>query len=148
MVEYRILDEFPNLIIYSDGTVYSKIKKKFVGSKYANGYVCVSISDEKRIYVHRLVALAFPEICGEYEDGLEVDHLNTIRDDNRAENLRWVTRSQNRNNPISCEHWLSKVKGKTPWNKGIPLTEECKRKKSIALKGRHWKLVDGIRVWS
>lgn len=143
----RILDEYPNYLIYSDGRIYSKLKNKFIGSKYSNGYIMISFPGNKREYVHRIVALAFPEICGEYEEGLEVDHLNTIRDDNRAENLRWVTRSQNRNNPISCEHWLSKVKGKVSWNKGIPLTDECKRKKSESLKGRHWKLVEGTRVW-
>ena len=146
-MEIRTLDEYPNYLIYSDGRIYSKLKNKFIGSKYANGYVMISLPDNKRAYVHRIVALAFPEICGEYAEGLEVDHLNTIRDDNRAENLKWVTRKQNRNNPISCEHWLSKVKGKTPWNKGIPLTDECKRKKSLALKGRHWKLVNNVRVW-
>ena len=144
----RTLNEYPNLLIYSDGRVYSKLKKRFVGCKQKNGYVLISVTSTKKMYVHRLVALAFPEICGEYEDDLEVDHLNTIRDDNRAENLRWVTRSQNRNNPISYERFRSKMKGKTPWNKGIPLTEECKEKKSKALKGRHWRLENGIRVWS
>lgn len=143
----RMLDDYPNYLFYDDGRVYSKLKNKFIGSKIGNGYVMITMTDSKRVYAHRLVAFAFPEICGEYEAGLEVDHLNTIRDDNRAENLRWVTRSQNRNNPISAEHFSSKVKGKVPWNKGIPLTEECKRKKSEALKGRHWRLEEGIRVW-
>ena len=138
----KTLKEYPQYVIYSDGRVYSKNKKKFVGCKQKNGYVQVN-----GVYVHRLVALAFPEICGEYSDGLEVDHINTIKDDNRAENLRWVTRSQNRCNPITYERFKSKVTGRTPWNKGIPLTEECKKKKSIALKGRHWKLVEGKRVW-
>ena len=30
-----------------------------------------------------------------------VDHINTIRVDNRAENLRWVDASENMNNPIT-----------------------------------------------
>ena len=38
-------------------------------------------------------------------------------------------------------------KGQIPWNKGKHLSEETKRKKSEALKGKHWKLVDGKRVW-
>ena len=31
--------------------------------------------------------------------------------------------------------------------KGKPLSEEAKRKLSEAYKGKHWKLVDGKRVW-
>lgn len=46
---------------------------------------------------------------------------------------------------------ISKVhKGKTPWNKGKqgkPCSEENKRRQSILFKGKHWKLVDGKRVW-
>lgn len=37
----------------------------------------------------------------------EVDHINTIRTDNRADNLRWVeNRRENMNNPISIERCL------------------------------------------
>ncbi len=32
-------------------------------------------------------------------------------------------------------------------HKGHPMTEETKRKMSAATKGKHWKLVDGKRVW-
>ena len=42
-------------------------------------------------------------------------------------------------------------KGKTglqvAWNKGIPQTEESRRKNSEAHKGKHWKLIDGKRVY-
>ena len=47
----------------------------------------------KRKPVHRLVALNF--VPG-YFDGAEVDHINSARDDNRKENLRWVTPSENK----------------------------------------------------
>ena len=46
---------------------------------------------------HRLVALAFhPETHD--KERREVDHINGDRTDNRAENIRWVTRSENRRN--------------------------------------------------
>ena len=38
-------------------------------------------------------------------------------------------------------------KGKTPWNKGKHCSEETKIKISEVLKGKHWKLIDGKRVW-
>lgn len=37
--------------------------------------------------------------------------------------------------------------GKPAWNKGKHASEESKEKMSEAKKGKHWKLVDGKRVW-
>ena len=53
---------------------------------------------KKRFLVHRVVAEAF--IPNPYNKP-EIDHINTIRTDNRVENLRWVTHSENMNNPIT-----------------------------------------------
>ena len=48
--------------------------------------------------VHRLVAEAFiPNI----DNKPHIDHINTVRDDNRVENLRWVTHLENQRNPIT-----------------------------------------------
>lgn len=45
----------------------------------------------KQLSVHRMVAEAFLGCSG----GLEVNHKNEVKTDNRAENLEWVTRSEN-----------------------------------------------------
>lgn len=48
-------------------------------------------------YVHRLVASAFPEICGDYFEGAECNHKNENGLDNRVENLEWITTKENNN---------------------------------------------------
>ena len=55
--------------------------------------------------LHQIVAFAFPEICGEYFDGAEIDHLNGDSLDCRPENLKWVDHKTNTNNPITREKW-------------------------------------------
>lgn len=46
----------------------------------------------KHYYVGRLVAGAF---CDGYAEGLTVDHIDGDTTNNAAENLEWVTRSEN-----------------------------------------------------
>ena len=90
--------------------IYGYIQKKvdygyeFVPiNKVGNGYRGVYING-KEWKVARLIAKTFPEICGELFEGCEIDHVNTIRTDDRAENLRVCTHSENQNNPLTKKH--------------------------------------------
>lgn len=61
-----------------------------------------------RSRIHRLVARAFPEICGEWFDGCDVHHLNENTFDNRAVNLKVCKHVSNcnygtRNNRIALK---------------------------------------------
>jgi hypothetical protein len=60
------------------------------------GYRVVSLYDgsgqKHRQQVHRLVAKAF---CDGYRDGLHVNHLDENKQNNRADNLEWVTAEEN-----------------------------------------------------
>ena len=40
---------------------------------------------------------------------MEIDHINTVRDDNRLENLRVVTRKENMNNPKTIDALRNKI---------------------------------------
>ena len=72
-----------------------------------DGYLTVSVKG--RLYpVHRIVML----MCyGFYGEGLEVDHINHVRNDNRLFNLRFVTRSENRKNQSVSSKNTSGVTG-------------------------------------
>ena len=83
--------------------------KLLKGYKNKDGYLQVSLyknSEEKKFYIHRLVADAFLDNINKYEF---IDHINTIRDDNAVFNLRWVDSKLNNNNELTKKH-MSKSK--------------------------------------
>ena len=91
-----------------------------------DGYCIAQIQHKgKRKYlrVHRLVAEAF---IPNPENKPQIDHINAIKDDNRAENLRWVTPKENNNNPISVENNRRAQTGKK-------MSAESSRKKRDAM---------------
>lgn len=78
------------------------------------------------VYVHRLVWETF---VGEIPQGLTIDHINTVRDDNRIGNLRCITQKENNNNPLTRKHNSESQKRKT-------LSEEHRYKISQEHKGK------------
>lgn len=110
------------------GSPYLKFCKGKLLSTHVmpNGYSVVSLGKARQAYVHILVAEAFLD---KLADKTEVHHINHIRSDNRADNLRWVNRLEQMD-----EHHnrlLSEVmKGRPSPKKGVPMSEEQKRKLS------------------
>ena len=97
------------------------------------GYLEVGLTKNgkrKQFKVHRLVAEAF---IPNPENKPCIDHINTVKSDNRVENLRWVTYKENSNN----EKTLEKFKGENHHFFGKHHTEETKKKISEAQKGKN-----------
>lgn len=81
------------------GGICRYVKKPFIKVPKNNGkgYYTI-VAHSKHYYVHRVVAECFVPNLYKYP---EVDHINGDRDDNRAENLRWVDRPANMANPLT-----------------------------------------------
>lgn len=97
MEQWKPIDENPNYEVSSMGNV-RRVGKEVVLKKMENsgGRYCIDLGrDMKMRLISRLVAKAFVP----REDGKdEVDHKNRNCKDDRAENLRWVNRSENLQN--------------------------------------------------
>ena len=111
-----------------------------------NGYNVVYLSrndERKKFSVHRLVALTFiPNI----ENKPCVDHINTIRDDNRVENLRWVTHKENCNNELTKEHMSRPKKNHKLRTKSEKSCKPRTRRKGYTTKKKGSITSDEIRV--
>lgn len=78
-------------------------------SRNSKGYLCVTLHKpgaSASARIHCLVAAAF---IGPRPRGFEVDHINQVVADNRAVNLRYLSRSRNRLNS-------SKLRGSVPFH--------------------------------
>lgn len=93
----------------------NRVKVGDVAGGLNNGYYRV-MADRRKVLVHRIV---FEMMVGAIPDGVQIDHIDRNRANNRVENLRLVTNRQNGRNtrantahPGVCRHgagWLVRV---------------------------------------
>lgn len=101
--ELRDIEGFENYKVSNMGYVLNVKRNKVLKPVITiGGYERVDLCKNKKRSarnIHRLVSFAFPEICGEYFEGAEVDHLDGNKRNNKADNLRWATHMENVHNP-------------------------------------------------
>ena len=131
-------------IVSNDGKVATlrKRKKLLTLTKQKSGYLYAMIEiNGKQVNkrVNRLVAQAFIENPNNYP---MVNHLDGCKTNNHAENLQWVTNSQNMKhahaNGLVKKHIFSDDERKriSEKLKGRKKSEETRKKISMALKGK------------
>ena len=85
------------LKVFRDGRIQhldKRSKSKVWKDKKANdnkGYLKTGING-KKVFVHTIIALCY---LGKKPEGKQIDHINSIRNDNRVENLQYISQSEN-----------------------------------------------------
>lgn len=149
MIEKR-LAEIPNtngkFVASSDGKIFNTdwkgkgITKEVKQSLHHSGYLHFNMNG-KPIYAHKVIMLAFK---GECPEGKEIDHINGVRNDNRIENLRYVTRTENVRNPVTRERFLE---ANRKANKELWKNSDFRKKMSEMLIDRNKNILPNDPEW-
>ena len=98
-VIWRKVPDLPGYFASSEGSIKGPSNRVLSLKKCKSGYMYFGVSDGKGGSKNKSVARS---VCSAFNGlspvGFDADHINRIRDDNRPDNLRWVSRSENLKN--------------------------------------------------
>ena len=96
MKYFTKIRNFPNYVIFRDGSIYSLRKRKFMAHCFNDeGYAKIKLSVNGKItqyYIHRIVAIHFIK----KPKGKDyVNHIDRNRTNAHVSNLEWCTHQEN-----------------------------------------------------
>jgi len=151
--EYRDIPDFPNYEVSNLGNVRNKKTNKILKPrefKKRSNYICYGVqlyNDTRQLgyhkKIHKLVAEAF---IPNPENKPEIDHIDRNSSNNKVDNLRWATRSENCiNTKTRCDNDLGERN--ICFNNDIQRYQvEIVRNKKKVFYGSYIKLEDAIKA--
>ena len=102
---WKKIKGFNNYKVSNFGRLISiKTNKILKPTDNGRGYLRFSLlgddNNNHTVYLHRIIAEAF---IPNPDNKPCIDHINTNKQDNRIENIRWVTYKENTNNELTIE---------------------------------------------
>ena len=102
---WKEIKGFNNYKVSNFGRLISiKTNKILKPTDNGRGYLRFSLlgddNNNHTVYLHRIIAEAF---IPNPDNKPCIDHINTNKQDNRIENIRWVTYKENTNNELTIE---------------------------------------------
>lgn len=133
MERWKEVPGFPNYEASTHGRLRNKkTGKKLEGTINPSGYIRVSLPKKSKKSMHRLIAVTWiPN--DDPSNKTTVDHINRIKTDNRAINLRWASQKQQNQNKT-----IGRISFKRPVQQICPQSNKVLRVfESAADAGRH-----------
>jgi len=129
-------------IVSIDGEVYNRAKNFRVSKiKHSRGYLVAQIN-RKSEYIHSMVLLSFGY---KRPAGYETDHIDTNKENNKIENLEFVTQAENKRRAVAKS--TSETEAKKYHDKTTKLASLKRWKlKGDRLKGTtygYWEVIGG-----
>ena len=121
--------------VSNTGKIFSVVTNRQLSViQKTDGYTCISLCDKdhnkKQYRIHQLVAKAFIPNPNNLP---MINHKNEIKNDNRVENLEWVTAQQNSSYGSRPERVSEKLKG-------VPKSKESIEKRLATMKEKLSKM--------
>lgn len=137
--------DFDNYEVQEDGMIWSYNIKNFLNpTPDGDGYLQVKLYKDGVSYPLKVHKIIFETFNYQIPDDYEIDHINGNEKDNRLVNLRCVTHPENCRNEVTYQRFLDAIhtpeykekhKANSERMRGVPLSEETKKKMSEAKKG-------------
>lgn len=115
--QWMVYPDIPQYEVSNKGRIRNRKTKRIMSTTINNkGYETIAITRNNNVYnmrVHRMVAKTFHN--NEYRDGLDVNHIDGNKLNNKVDNLEWCTRKENvqhaiRTGLFSLNHRKQKVR--------------------------------------
>ena len=127
------INNYPNYLIFDSGAILSLKRNKFMAETYdKDGYVKVNLCKNGVPKTHKVHRLVGEHYLSNIDNKPQIDHINRDKSDNRVENIRWVTSSENALNKPDYNQQKMRCNNSSgykniSWDKSSWKYQKCKR---------------------